>query len=137
MVRAIQRLRKSGLKVAALTNNFKPEAAPLALRKGMEKDQEEFRSMFDHFIESAVAGMRKPDPAFYRHALQVIGCQPEEVVFLDDIGKNLKPAAEMGILTIHVQNTGADTYLEAVQRLQDAVGVQLLDEGTGSGNSRL
>ncbi|CAE7232749.1 EPHX2, partial [Symbiodinium sp. KB8] len=76
------------------------------------------RSLFDHFVESSVTKMRKPEPDFYAHALRVVGCEAPEAVFLDDIGKNLKPARDMGIFTIHVQNETPLQYLEALQKLQ-------------------
>eukprot|EP00933_Yihiella_yeosuensis_P029860 TRINITY_DN23512_c0_g1_i1.p1 TRINITY_DN23512_c0_g1~~TRINITY_DN23512_c0_g1_i1.p1 ORF type:complete len:188 (+),score=46.12 TRINITY_DN23512_c0_g1_i1:185-748(+) len=130
MLRAVKRLRSSGFTVAALTNNFRLEVSEdKSLEEARRKKQAEFQSNFNHFVESAVAGMRKPDPAFYRHALDVIGCSASDAVFLDDIGKNLKPAAEMGILTIHVQNSTAESYLSALKKLQDVVGIQLLDAG--------
>ena len=46
--------------------------------------------------------MRKPNPKIYELALQRLGVQPEEAVFLDDLGANLKPAKAMGITTIKV-----------------------------------
>jgi len=43
---------------------------------------------------------RKPDPEFYQHALDLLKVQASEVVFLDDIGPNLKAAQKLGITTI-------------------------------------
>lgn len=43
---------------------------------------------------------RKPDPEFYKHALDLLKVQASEVVFLDDIGPNLKAAQKLGITTI-------------------------------------
>ncbi|CAJ1381496.1 unnamed protein product [Effrenium voratum] len=116
MLHAIDRLRQSGFTVAALTNNFAEGSAALG----------RLPLLFDHFIESSASGMRKPEPRFYEHALRVIGCEPNEAIFLDDIGKNLKPAAEMGIFTIHVQNSHSEQHLEALRKLQGVVGLHLL-----------
>lgn len=66
--------------------------------------------MFDHYMESAVIGMRKPEEGIYRHAIQTLGVKPDEIVFLDDIGINLKAAAKLGIRTIR-ECTSLD-YLE-------------------------
>lgn len=46
------------------------------------------------------AGKRKPDPEFYEYALNLLKVKPSEVVFLDDIGPNLKAAQRLGITTI-------------------------------------
>lgn len=44
--------------------------------------------------------MRKPDERFYKLALERVGCEASECVFLDDIGLNLKAAEKLGINTI-------------------------------------
>jgi len=46
--------------------------------------------------------VRKPEPRFYEIACELLGVQPTECVFLDDLGINLKPAATMGMTTIKV-----------------------------------
>ena len=45
-------------------------------------------------VESAVEGLRKPDPRIYRVALERLGVDAGATVFLDDIGRNLKPARD-------------------------------------------
>ena len=54
------------------------------------------------FIESCVEGISKPDPLIYERALEMLGTKGDETVFLDDIGSNLKAAANLGITTIKV-----------------------------------
>jgi putative hydrolase of the HAD superfamily len=96
MVEAIERIRLRGLRTAALTNNWADEqrrSTPHAL-SGM--------GVFDVVIESAVEGLRKPDPRIYALALVRLDVLASEVVFLDDLGINLKPAREMGMTTIKV-----------------------------------
>jgi epoxide hydrolase-like predicted phosphatase len=79
---------------------------------------------FDHFIESAVLGIRKPNPEIFRHTLSVMGCKPEETVFLDDIGSNLKAAGKLGIRCIRVK-IGKEA--EAVAELERMMGMKLSD----------
>jgi FMN phosphatase YigB (HAD superfamily) len=101
VVNAIKKLRESGkFKLAALTNNFSPpqtvgggasgKKAPSLEEElehlGLGKGTKVVRELFDHYIESAVVGMRKPEEGFYKYALDLLGAGPEEVVFLDDIG---------------------------------------------------
>ena len=57
---------------------------------------------FDVFVESAVVGLRKPDPRIYALVCEKLGVAPPRVAFLDDIGRNLKPARELGMATIKV-----------------------------------
>jgi putative hydrolase of the HAD superfamily len=74
--------------------------------------------LFDHVIESAKIGLRKPDPRIYRMMLEALKLDPTQCVYLDDLGVNLKPAREMGMTTIKVVNSAqAIAELEAVTGL--------------------
>lgn len=65
-------------------------------------------------------------PAIYRLMCQALGVAPEQAVFLDDLGVNLKPARALGMRTIKVGNPDA-----ALQQLETWVGFAL--RGTGMG----
>lgn len=105
MIAAVGRIRERGLRVAALTNNWVTE----------EPVENRLRDLFDVFIESSVVGLRKPDPRIYQLACEQIEVPPAQVVFLDDIGRNLKAARELGMTTIKVENP--DTALAALEDL--------------------
>jgi putative hydrolase of the HAD superfamily len=113
MMRALERLRANGLITAALTNNWKSD--------GEASDRHGLRPLFDHFIESSVVGLRKPDPAIYRLAFAQLGVPGERIVFLDDIGANLKAARELGMATIKVLDAE-----QALRELEQHVGIDLL-----------
>lgn len=98
MVDAIGRIKVGGFALACLTNNFKPRSEAEASRS----DTAAVMAMFDVVVESSVVGIRKPEPAFYRTALDILDIAASETVFLDDLGINLKPARAMGITTIKV-----------------------------------
>ena len=53
-------------------------------------------------VESCVEQIRKPNPEIYKRALERLNVNPEDAIFLDDFGQNLKPARELGIHTIKV-----------------------------------
>jgi len=59
-------------------------------------------SLFHGVIESSKIGMRKPDPEIYRYACTRMQVAPTEVLYLDDLGVNLKPARALGMQTIKV-----------------------------------
>ena len=99
MLRAIRTIRASGRRVAALTNNWAHEGGG-----GSETDA--LREHFDVFVESSKLGLRKPDPRIYRHVCEALTIEPAEAVFLDDIGRNLKAARELGMTTIKVETEG-------------------------------
>lgn len=108
---AILRLRDEGLRTAALTNNW--------VGNGVRLDA--LRVYFDTVVESARVGLRKPDPRIYQLTCEELGVRPPESVFLDDIGRNLKPARALGMHTIRVQDPGA-----ALRELESALGLSLL-----------
>jgi putative hydrolase of the HAD superfamily len=111
MVEAVRRCHER-LKTALLTNNFVAEDPA---RAGAGSEHAAIFELFDVIIESSKAGVRKPDPRFYRMACDELGIEPSEAVFLDDLGVNLKPAREMGMTTIKVVDPSAAlAELEAV-----------------------
>ena len=97
MLAAVGAIRSRGLKAAALTNNWVGEG----------DSTRPLEPLFDAFIESSALGLRKPDPRIYRHACSVIEVEPARAVFLDDIGRNLKTARELGMTTIKVDEPEA------------------------------
>ncbi len=85
--------------VACLTNNIKlsPESEKARDRRFLSVYQD-----FHYVIESSEIGIRKPEKEFYQYACDLVKVKPSEVVFLDDLGINLKPAKAMGMETIKV-----------------------------------
>jgi putative hydrolase of the HAD superfamily len=113
MVEALRRCHER-LKTACLTNNFVDEDADPD-STGMPAKMASVMEHFDVIVESSKAGCRKPDPRFYEIACELLGIEPQEAVFLDDLGINLKPARAMGMTTIKVVDPAdAITELEAV-----------------------
>lgn len=117
MVRAITRLREAGYKTAALTNNWVAGDGARGGTTGASGLPE-----FDTIVESAIEGLRKPDPRIYELVLDRVGVDATEAVFLDDLGINLKPAKAMGMTTIKVTDP-----IGALRELEQAVGVPLVD----------
>lgn len=64
----------------------------------------ELRRYFSAFFSSCFLGVRKPDLAIYRTALQVTQRQPHECLFIDDREVNLECPRELGMRTILFQN---------------------------------
>lgn len=54
-------------------------------------------SCFGHIIESAVVGLRKPDPALFAKGVEALGLEPFEVVVIgDSYRKDIHPARTLG-----------------------------------------
>ena len=94
-------------------------AQVLAQRHGVKARRAAVLQLFHHVVESSKVGLRKPDPAIYTLMCDALGVAPENAVFLDDLGINLKPAAAMGMRTIKV---GDPTI--ALNELSDHLGLQ-------------
>lgn len=114
MLTAVARIREEGLKVAALTNNWRADDDPSSSGASLLAD------VFDIVVESAVEGLRKPDPRIYEATCERLDVQPSECVFLDDLGVNLKPARALGMATIKVGNPET-----ALAELADVLGFSL------------
>ncbi len=102
MVEVLKRC-KQHYQVACLTNNVRAGKGPgMAASVDREADVRAVMSLFDHVLQSSREGMRKPDPAFYLLACERLQVEPAEVLFMDDLGVNLKPAKALGMTTIKV-----------------------------------
>ncbi|XP_069816893.1 acyl-CoA dehydrogenase family member 10 isoform X2 [Dendropsophus ebraccatus] len=114
MTEAIQCIKAEGLKTAVLSNNFYLHSGESFLPID--------RSQFDVIVESCTEGICKPDPQIYQLCAERLGVQPAEAIFLDDIGQNLKAAAQLGFHTIKVNNVN-----DALKDLENLLGFPLKD----------
>lgn len=144
MFPALRRLRESGRHVlAALSNTviYPPGHEQKSTSHWLQDDS--MRRLFDVFVSSAHVGVRKPEPEAYRLALDMVNeflrsqaelqrvrdfpwegpVVPTDVLFLDDIGENLREARRQGFHTIKV-NLG-ETYT-AVRELERITGLRLI-----------
>ena len=112
IVRALDGVISAGYLTACLTNDVESDES--------RPEVDAVMARFDHVIESRKVGLRKPEPAFYELACATTGVEPTEVVFLDDLGINLKPAKAMGMTTIKVVSPE-----QAIADLEAALGLQL------------
>ncbi|XP_064002682.1 bifunctional epoxide hydrolase 2 isoform X2 [Pogoniulus pusillus] len=120
LLQAARVLRRNGFKTCVLTNNWVDDSGGrLATARLMNL----LHRHFDLVLESCRLGAQKPEPDIYTRALEALQAKPQEVIFLDDIGQNLKPAQEMGMATILVRDTQA-----ALKELEELSGVQLLTQ---------
>jgi len=113
MVEALRRI-KARFKTGCITNNV-PSMQAVGADRPDSLYRREIVEMFDEMIESSKLGIRKPDPRIYALMCEKLGVAPEESVYLDDLGGNLKPARAMGMITIKVESgPQAITELEAI-----------------------
>src|ERR1700748_1663680 len=117
VVEALKRV-KAKFKTGCITNNLPANA--IGSSSGRTLYVAEVMALFDHIIESAKIGLRKPDPRIYRMMIDALKVDPKKCVYLDDLGVNLKPAREMGMTTIKVVSAP-----QPMAELEAATGMKL------------
>ena len=113
MVEALSKC-SSKFKTAMLTNNITPMG-----EQDLDEDVQKVVEIFDLLIESSIEGCRKPEEKFYEVACERLDVKPENCVFLDDLGINLKPARAMGMATIKVIDPE-----DAIKELYEILGIR-------------
>lgn len=59
--------------------------------------------------------MRKPEPGIYLHAARLLGLEPQQCVFVDDLPSNVRGAAAVGMVGVrHVTAEQTIAELEAL-----------------------
>ena len=115
---------KARFKVGCITNNVVSTHSP-----GQNEVQQAAGAMgqvlpyFDAIIESSKAGVRKPDPKIYLMMCDLLAVKPEACVYLDDLGINCKPAAQLGMKAIKVV-----TVEQTLADLSEATGLSFPTE---------
>ena len=109
LIALIRRLR-SNYKTALLSNAW-PD-----LRHALE-ELWQIADAFDDIFISAEIGLAKPDERIYKLALERLGVKPQEAVFIDDFKRIIDAAADVGLHTIHYQNSA-----ETQAALKDLLG---------------
>ena len=117
MIEALRRI-KTKFKTGCITNNV--PANMTGSNEGRSLYAKDVMALFDHVIESAKTGIRKPDPRIYEMMCETLKVSPDACIYLDDLGVNLKPARAMGMATIKVES-GA----QAIAELEKLTGMPL------------
>jgi epoxide hydrolase-like predicted phosphatase len=89
---------RSRVKVGMITNAW------LDIRRYLENEFK-IADAFDPLIVSAEVGIAKPDPRIYQLALERLGVQPAETVFVDDFEDNVAGARWVGMQAVHFTST--------------------------------
>jgi putative hydrolase of the HAD superfamily len=110
MLDLIRSLRQAGLRTALLSNSWGAGDYPRHL----------FPELFDVVVISAEVGMRKPEERIFRHTAALLGLEPGECVFIDDLEANVAAAEAIGLVGLHHREPGPTT-----ERLAGLLGLPL------------
>lgn len=72
-----------------------------------------FDGLFRKVIESAVVGIRKPDPRIFLLGVEALGLKPEEVTVVgDSLDKDIIPAREAGCQAVWLRGEGWEDHVD-------------------------
>ncbi|MFC5180054.1 HAD family hydrolase [Actinomadura harenae] len=95
MYALLREVREGGARTALLSNSW-----------GNAYPRERWAGLFDAVVISSEVGLRKPDEAIFRHAVDLLGLAPDECVFIDDIVHNTRAAEALGMHGVHHTTAG-------------------------------
>lgn len=101
MQTAVRRARHAGIRTGLISNSWGTGRYDRAL----------LAELFDGVVISGEVGIRKPHRDIYVLGAQAVGLRPADCVYVDDLGFNLAPAAELGMATVR-HRAAADTIAE-------------------------
>jgi putative hydrolase of the HAD superfamily len=91
---AVQRLRSNGVRVCVLSNSW--GTSPFDPYAPFKLDEN-----YDAVVISHEVGLRKPDPEIFKIAVDRLGSEFDQCVFIDDVARYLDVARTLGMGTIH------------------------------------
>ena len=90
VIELVRTLRAAGVDCHLATNQH-------AYRRAIMQDERGYGAWFDRTFYSCDLGLAKPDPAYFRAILGVIGVPASEVLFIDDNAANVAGARSVGV----------------------------------------
>lgn len=97
--RVLETLKERGLPMVLVSNFY--GNMPVVLREFG------FDGLFFRVIESAVVGIRKPDPRIFLLGVEALGLKPEEVTVVgDSLDKDIHPALKAGCQAVWLRGEG-------------------------------
>ena len=85
----VRRAHAAGVRTALLSNSW-----------GNDYPRDGWADMFDVVVISGEVGMRKPEHRIFQHTLGLLGLEPRDCVFVDDLPANVAAAVEVGMVGI-------------------------------------
>jgi putative hydrolase of the HAD superfamily len=104
MYEALRTARARDLSTGLLSNSW-----------GNDYPRELWVELFDAVVISSEVGLRKPDERIYLHAAAMLGREPAECVFVDDIEYNVRAAEAVGM--VGVQHLSPDQTVATLEEL--------------------
>jgi HAD superfamily hydrolase (TIGR01509 family) len=112
MLEAVEELRAQGIRCAIATNQHRERAVYMRRELGYER-------LFDPMVISAEIGVAKPDPAYFRYAVDRVGLPAGQVLFVDDVAANVESARTVGLVAELFAKDAGRPELDRILALHD------------------
>jgi putative hydrolase of the HAD superfamily len=110
MIGAVRAARGAGVRTGMISNSW-----------GVDRyDRDLLAELFDGVVISGEHGIRKPSRRMYELGADAVDLPAEACVYVDDLGFNLKPAAQLGMATVKHEQAA-----ETIAELERLLGVDL------------
>jgi epoxide hydrolase-like predicted phosphatase len=108
MIEAVRRARAGSVRTGLISNSW---------GRG-RYDRDSFPELFDGVVISGEVGLHKPQPEIFELGAKVIGLEPSDCVFVDDLRENCAGAEAVGMTAVLHRDTE-----ETLERLEELLGV--------------
>ena len=119
-MRLLKQLKQNGYLLGIITDSFVPVYLKLSWF-----DKGGFADVWDSYISSQEIGAQKPDPRMYLAALEQIGLEPNQSVFVGHNPDELNGAKKIGMVTIAFNSDQGAVADHTIEQFQDLLTVQL------------
>ncbi|HWD82763.1 MAG TPA: HAD-IA family hydrolase [Kribbella sp.] len=110
VIELVQKLRAAGVECHLATNQH-------SYRRAIMQDERGYGAWFDRTFYSCDLGLAKPDPAYFRAILGVIGTPASDVLFIDDNEANVAGASSVGLRAeLYDLSAGVPALVELLRR---------------------
>ena len=109
---ALSRLKKDGYKLAVCSNSVRASIETMMSLSRLD-------SYLDLIVSNQDVKEGKPNPEMYQHAMEALGCSPEECLILEDNENGIKAALAAGGHLIRVAAPDDVTYQLIKSRIME------------------
>jgi putative hydrolase of the HAD superfamily len=108
MIEAVRRARAGNVRTGLISNSW---------GRG-RYDRDSFPELFDGVVISGEVGLHKPQPEIFELGAKLIGLDPSQCVFVDDLRENCTGAEAVGMTAVLHRDTP-----KTLERLEELLGV--------------
>ncbi|MFH1425053.1 MAG: TIGR02253 family HAD-type hydrolase [archaeon] len=115
VVRTLEELKKRGHRLGVISNGRSVKQREKLIKLGLQE-------FFEVVVISEDIGVRKPEKEIFEKALELAKCSARDAIMVGDKESDIKPAKELGMVTVSSGECGADYKIDS-HRFEEMLGV--------------